>query len=85
MTFGIWNDYNQGKIFVSKDFINNSNRIFSMTLDDHSPNTLMFSTLSRYNFWRNFINQFKSSLVYFENQEIKFIMYKIIKDYLSRI
>lgn len=58
-TYGVWNDYHEGKIFVSTDFDKYSPYIFSMTLKDHSPNTMMFNAMRKYNFWKLFIENFK--------------------------
>lgn len=80
--FGVWHDYNEGKIFVSYDYHKNS-KIFSMTLNDHVPNTMMFNALKRYNFWKMFVDNFKLGNVYFENQRIKHDVYELIKLYHS--
>ena len=81
--FGVWNDLNAGKVFVSKDFIQNPSRIFSMTLKDHTPNTMMFSSLKRFNFWKSFLDNFKLGNVYFESQKIKHSVYDLIKLFIS--
>ena len=60
-----------GKIFVSADYDKFSPYLFSMTLKDHSPNTMMFNAMKRYNFWKLFLENFKIGNVYFENQKIK--------------
>ena len=44
-TFGVWNDYHEGKIFVSTDYDKFSPYLFSMTLKDHSLNTTLSITL----------------------------------------
>ena len=73
-----------GKIFVSTDYNKFSPYLFSMTLKDHSPNTLMFNAMKRYNFWKLFLENFKLGNVYFENQKIKHSMYELIKLYYSK-
>ena len=73
-----------GKIFVSKDFDKFSPFIFSMTLNDLSPNTMMFNSLKKYNFWKTFIENFKLGNVYFENQKIKHSVYDLIKLYHAK-
>ena len=72
-----------GKVYVSSDYITNSPHIFSMTLKDHSPNTMMFSALKRFNFWKLFLENFKLGNVYFENQRIKHNVYTLIKLFIS--
>lgn len=81
--FGVWNDYREGKIFVSTDFDKYSPYIFAMTIKDHRPNTLMFNAMKRYNFWKLFLENFKLGNVYYENQKIKHSMYDLIKLYFS--
>lgn len=73
-----------GKIFVSTDYDKFSPYLFSMTLKDHSPNTLMFNAMKRYNFWKLFLENFKLGNVYFENQKIKHSMYELIKLYFTK-
>ena len=73
-----------GKVFVSLDFDKYSPYLFSMTLKDHSPNTLMFNAMKRYNFWKLFLENFKMGNVYFENQKIKHNLYELIKLYFSK-
>lgn len=57
--FGVWFDYNLGKIFVSHDFIKNSPFTFACTLKDHTPNTLLLSSIKKYNCWKFFIEQYR--------------------------
>ena len=83
-TYGVWNNFQEGKIFVSYDYDKYSPYMFSMTLKDHTPNTLMFNSLKRYNFWKNFLENFKLGNVYFENQKIKHNVYELIKLYHNR-
>lgn len=83
-TYGIWNDYKEGKVYVSADYETNSPYVFSMTLKDHSPNLLMFNAMKKYNFWKNFLENYKFGIVYFENQKIKHNFYELIKMFLVR-
>ena len=82
--YGIWNSFNEGKIFVSKDYDRFTPYIFSMTLQDFSPNTMMFSAMKKYNFWKLFLENFKLGNVYFENQRIKHDMYELLKMYYNK-
>lgn len=82
-TYGVWKDINNNKIFVSKDYLKNTPYIFAMTLHDHSPNTLMFNSLKKYNFWKNFLNYFSLGIIYYENQKIKHIVYELIQKFNS--
>lgn len=82
-TYGVWNDYKNGKVYVSEDYQNNSFNIFTLTLKDSKPNIMMISALSRYDFWKQFLQNFKYGVVYFENQKIKHTVFEIIKLYNS--
>ena len=82
-TFGVWNDYKNGKVFVSNDYLENSPFIFSITLKDSKPNIMMITALSRYDFWQVFIKNFKMGIVFYENQKLKHIVFEIIRLYNS--
>lgn len=73
-----------GKVFVSLDYDKYSPFIFSITLNDLSPNTMMINSLKKYNFWKTFIENFKLGNVYFENQKIKHVVYDVIKIYYNK-
>ena len=79
--YGVWYDYKEGKIFVSFDYDKNSKDIYAMTLKDHRPNTMMFNALKRYNFWRNFIDNYRLGNVCYENQRIKHNVFELIKSF----
>ncbi len=57
--FGVWVDYNQGKIFVSNDYDKNTHYMFACTLQDHTPNTMLLSSISNYHCWKVFTKNFK--------------------------
>lgn len=59
IVYGVWNDFSKGKIFVSYDYDKNSPHKFAISLADHSPNTMMISSIQRFNFWKNFLQNFK--------------------------
>lgn len=72
-----------GKIYVSQDYNQNTPYMFSFTLKDHSPNTLMISSVKNYKGWKSFVENFKMGNVYFENQKIKHITNNLLKMVLS--
>ena len=78
-SFGIWIDYNEGRFFVSQDVDPSCKIVYSITVDDHAPNTLLLSNINKAVFWRKFIDNYKQGNVYFENQKIKNIVYDVIK------
>ena len=81
--FGVWFDFKEGKIYVSNDYVSNSPYLFAFTLKDHTPNTLMISSVKKYNVWKTFIENFKLGNVYFENQKIKHVTNDLLKMILS--
>ena len=80
-TFGVWNDYKNGKVYVSEDYLDNSPFVFAITLKDCKPNIMMISALSKYDFWRTFMKNFKYGIVFCENQRIKHVLFEIIRLY----
>ncbi len=83
-TFGVWFDYVLGKVYVSKDYIQNTPFIFATTLKDHTENTLFLASARRYNCWKNFIENYQLGNVRFENQKIKNITTDLIKKILLK-
>lgn len=77
--FGIWVDYTEGKFFVSQDTDPYCKLIYSITVDDHNPNTLLLRQINKAIFFKNFIENYKLGNVYFENQKVKNITYEVIK------
>lgn len=83
-TFGVWFDFNLGKIYVSNDYNKNSPFIFACTLKDHTPNTLLLSSAKKYHCWKSFIDNYSLGNVRFETQKIKFICQELIKLILTK-
>lgn len=81
--FGIWIDYNNGKMYISNDYIDNG-LCFATTTDDHKPNTMLYSIAKKYNCWNTFIQNYKLGNVYFENNKIKNISKEVIKNIILR-
>lgn len=83
-TFGVWFDYTLGKIFVSYDYHKGSPYLFATTLKDHTPNTMLLSTVKKYACWKSFIDNYKMGNVCFENMKIKLISQELIKNLLTK-
>jgi hypothetical protein len=77
--FGVWKNYHEGKMYVSCDVDNSCKFIYSLTLDDHTPNTMLLNTINKSIYFKNFIDMYKLGCVYFENQKVKNISYDVIK------
>ena len=48
-----------GLVFVSSDYDKNTPFMFACTLSDHSPNTLLLSSVKKYNCWKSFIDAYR--------------------------
>ena len=80
---GVWVDYNNGKMYVSRDYTDNG-LCFATTTEDHSPNTMLFSIAKKYNCWNSFIQSFKLGNVFFENVKVKNISKEVLKNIILR-
>lgn len=78
-SYGVWVDYKAGKIFVSDDVDPSCKLIYSITVDDHSTNTLLLKQINRAVLFKTFIDNYKMGNVYFESQKIKNVVYEVIK------
>ena len=78
-SFGIWIDSYEGKMFVSKDIDPSYPIIYSITMKDHSPNTLFLRDKSRAVKFKVFMENYKLGNVRFENINIKNITYEVIQ------
>ena len=77
--YGVWIDYKEGKMFVSNDVDPSCRLIYSITVDDHAPNTLLLSQINKSALFKRLIENYKQGNVYFESQKIKNIVYEVIK------
>lgn len=77
--YGVWIDYKEGKIFVSQNVDPSCRIVYSITVQDHSPNTLLLNQLNKSPFFKMFIENYKLGNVYFESIKIKQIVYEVIR------
>lgn len=80
---GVWFSLSEGKMYVSKDTDPSYPITYSVTLQDHSPNTMLLKNKSQARKYFTFIENYKQGLVYFESVNVKNISYEIIKMTLS--
>lgn len=78
-TYGVWIDYTAGKMFVSENVDNTCKIVYSLTVEDHTPNTMLLNRINKSPFFKTLIDNYKLGNVYFENQKIKNIVYDVIK------
>lgn len=74
--YGVWLDYTDNKMYVSKHYDPNS---ISITFDfnSHSENTILLKSKSV--FFQNMINHYRAGGLFFENQNIKTEIIKLIR------
>lgn len=77
--YGVWADFNEGKMWVSEDIDPSFLLVFTLTLKDHQPNTMFLKTRSKSGQFAKFIDQYKMGNVYFENMNVKNITYEVIQ------
>lgn len=76
--FGVWFDFSEGKMWVC-EAIDPSGLVYSFTLKDHKPNTMLFKSKNKTYWLKNFFEAFKQGNLYFENMNIKNMCYEILK------
>lgn len=77
--FGVWIDYSAGKYFVSQDVDPSNLNVYSLTVEDHTPNTMLLNGITKSFHFKPFIENYKLGNVYFESQKIKNIVYEVIR------
>ena len=69
-TFGVWIDYNKGKIFISDKYDPSCKLMYSLTLDDHRENT-MLTKASKSVYLKMLTDNYRLANVRFETMKIK--------------
>jgi hypothetical protein len=77
-SYGVWIDYSAGKYFVSDDVDPSCKIVYSTTLEDHSPNTLLLKG-GQSKILKTFVNNYRMGNVLFESINIKNIVYEIVR------
>jgi hypothetical protein len=77
--YGVWVDYDVGKMFVSENVDPSCKVLYSLTVEDHEPNTMLLNSIQKSPFFKNFIDNYKLGVVYFENVKIKQVCYEVIR------
>lgn len=77
---GIWVDYKIGKFWVSDDIDMYNKLVYTLTIKDHKPNTILIK--SKTSMLKSFVEAYKNGCVFFESINIKNITYEIIRLFL---
>lgn len=81
--YGVWNDFKESKIYISKDYDPSSPYIYSTTTSDFRPNTLLIKSASKYRHWKFLLDNYKQGLVFYENQKIKKYAQDVLRMFLT--
>ena len=76
---GVWTDYIEGKMYVSKSVDPSYPIVYSITMKDHNPNTMFLKNKSKAIHFKLFLENYQLGNVRFENINIKNICYEVIK------
>lgn len=80
--FGVWRDFKNQYIYISKDTDPNCPIKFAITETDHNESTLFIKVRS--NFWfKQIINHYRAARLCFENQAVKNIFMDELNRYLN--
>lgn len=82
-TFGVWADFSEGLMWVSESYDPSFLLVYSLTLKDHSPNTLLIKSVRKQSQFRKFIDAYKMGCVRFETMNIKNLTYEVIQTVLN--
>lgn len=81
--FGVWADFNEGKMWVSEDIDPSYSLVYALTIKDHKPNTMLYKAKQGKIHLKNFVENYKIGNVYFENMNIKNMCYEVISMVLN--
>ncbi len=80
--YGIWHDYKNNLMFISKDYDPKCPIKFSINPEDHNENTLLIKCKAS-PFFRSIIEHYRLAKLCFENQKIKNNIMNILIKYLT--
>lgn len=76
--YGFWVDYNQGLIFVNRQFDPSSYALYCLTKDDHDANLLLIKSLSDSKRIKQIVYAFQNGLLRFSDMQVKNQFYEFI-------
>ena len=80
--YGIWNDWKEGIIYISKDYDAACPIIFTVNSEDHDEQSIMLKLRSSI-FFKSVIEHYRLGKLCFESQKIKNEMMNIINKHLT--
>ena len=79
--YGVWLDYGQETMFISKDYDPNCPMVVALSPDDHDSSTLLIRVRNS-SMFSTVIEHYRNGRLMFENQKVKNEFIKIIYRYL---
>ena len=76
--YGFWVDYDQGLIFVNKQFDPSSYSLYCLTKEDHEANLLLIKSLGDKKQVQRIVFAFRNGLLRFEDMQVKNQFYEYI-------
>lgn len=77
--YGVWLDYQVGKFWLSKTIDPSCRNIYTLTLKDFTPNTVLIKSVRKSHFVKLFIEGFKEGYVFYEDINLKNIGFEMFK------
>ena len=77
--YAIWADYKVGRMFVSRDQDPYKMVKYTITLEDHTPNTMLIKRASKAVYIKMFIDNFKLGNVFYEDMKLRNVTYEIMR------
>lgn len=78
MCFGVWRDYEGGKIYISRKY-DASGQGFSLTTNDHEPNLLFIKDFKNYPSVKIIKRAYSLGVLYYDDLTVKSHFYNILK------
>ena len=82
-SYGVWANFNEERMWVSEDIDPSFLLVYTLTLKDHQPNTMLMKSRSRNSHFKIFVEHYKLGNVRFENMNVKNITYEVIKMWVT--
>lgn len=80
--YGVWNNQQTGHLYISEDYDPNSCIAYTVSIDDHTPDT-KFISMRQNGFMKIIIEYYKNADLRFENQQIKNTVIPVLRRCLS--
>lgn len=76
--YGFWVDYDQGLIYVNRQYDPSSYSLYCLTKDDHEANLLLIKSLGENKRVQRIVFAFRNGLIRFEDMQVKNQFYEFI-------